>query len=531
MIVWGGRHTNTDLNSGGRYDPATDHWTATSTAAGVPSARSGHTAVWTGTKMIVWAPANAGGRYDPVTDQWTPTSTESGVPESRSDPTAVWTGREMVVWGGWLVGDRNLQTGGLYDPGTDGWTATSTAPGVPQERRSHTAVWTGREMIVWGGTLDGSTLNSGGLLCVCGAGAASTWYPDADGDGYGLTSTGVPACEQPPGYIAFGGDCADFDSHCTTDCATDVDQDGLRDCSDTCLDGDGDGYGSAGGAGSSCVAPDCDDTVSACSTSCIDADDDGLRDCSDDGCIDVDRDGHGSAGGAGNSCIAPDCDDAVPSCTTDCTDADHDGFRFCEGDCDDGVVTVHPFAPERCNGVDDNCNNLIDDDASGEDSDGDAVHNACDNCPGAANPSQTDVDGDSAGDACDNCPLSKNPDQADTDDDAEGDLCDLDDGLIYLTTSRKDAMEWQNEQGFDHWNYYKGDLAVLKASGVYTQPEGSNPLATRACGWTTTFLDDPAAPPVGATAFVLVTGMAGGIESSLGTDSSGTERPNSHPCP
>ena len=42
-------------------------------------------------------------------------------------------------------------TGGRYDPGTDSWTATSTT-NAPTARYAPTAVWTGSEMIVWGGT-------------------------------------------------------------------------------------------------------------------------------------------------------------------------------------------------------------------------------------------------------------------------------------------------------------------------------------------------------------------------------------------
>ena len=50
MIVWGG---NGLFNTGGRYNPSTDSWTATSTT-NAPDARYGHTAVWTGSEMIVW---------------------------------------------------------------------------------------------------------------------------------------------------------------------------------------------------------------------------------------------------------------------------------------------------------------------------------------------------------------------------------------------------------------------------------------------------------------------------------------------
>ena len=50
MIVWGG---GASINTGGRYNPATDSWTATSTT-NAPEGRYYHTAVWTGTTMIVW---------------------------------------------------------------------------------------------------------------------------------------------------------------------------------------------------------------------------------------------------------------------------------------------------------------------------------------------------------------------------------------------------------------------------------------------------------------------------------------------
>ena len=40
--------------------------------------------------------------------------------------TAVWTGSEMIVWGGFDSGTSYLNTGGRYNPSTDSWTATST---------------------------------------------------------------------------------------------------------------------------------------------------------------------------------------------------------------------------------------------------------------------------------------------------------------------------------------------------------------------------------------------------------------------
>src|SRR5947207_6723740 len=126
-----------------------DTWTATSTT-NAPTARYGHTAVWTGSEMIVWGGgSNTGGRYNPSTDSWTATST-TNAPTARSRHTAVWTGSEMIVWGGYNFPTGDLNTGGRYNPSTDSWTATSTT-NAPTARSQHTAVWTGSEMIVWGG--------------------------------------------------------------------------------------------------------------------------------------------------------------------------------------------------------------------------------------------------------------------------------------------------------------------------------------------------------------------------------------------
>ncbi|MFH1723572.1 MAG: Ig-like domain-containing protein, partial [Elusimicrobiota bacterium] len=58
------------------------------------------------------------------------------------------------------------------------------------------------------------------------------------------------------------------------------------------------------------------------------------------------------------------------------------------------------------------------------DADEDAIPDADDNCPAAANTEQEDGDSDSLGDACDNCPTIANADQADVDEDGTGDLCD-----------------------------------------------------------------------------------------------------------
>jgi hypothetical protein len=168
MIVWGGTDSYfMPLNTGGRYNPGTDSWTATTTA-NAPDARRIHTAVWTSSEMIVWGgfaggEVNTGGRYNPGTDSWTATNT-TNAPTARQTHTAVWTDSEMIVWGGTTDRINGLGTGGRYNHSTDSWTATSTA-NAPTARFDHTAVWTGSEMIVWGGSDGSMLLNTGGRYC------------------------------------------------------------------------------------------------------------------------------------------------------------------------------------------------------------------------------------------------------------------------------------------------------------------------------------------------------------------------------
>ena len=56
----------------------------------------------------------------------------------------------MILWGGIVSGPTFLNSGGRYNPGADSWIATTTTS-APGARAGHTAVWTGSEMMVWGG--------------------------------------------------------------------------------------------------------------------------------------------------------------------------------------------------------------------------------------------------------------------------------------------------------------------------------------------------------------------------------------------
>jgi N-acetylneuraminic acid mutarotase len=152
------------LGRGGKYDPFTDEWSSMPAGGG---ARYLHTAVWTGTEMIIFggsdgngAPLDTGGRYNPATDTWVPLPTENA-PSPRLGHSAIWTGRRMLVWGG-EDGSGNMRTTGrLYDPVTDRW--TPMAEGGPV-RSYPISAWTGSRWILYGGT-DGLTTFADGAMC------------------------------------------------------------------------------------------------------------------------------------------------------------------------------------------------------------------------------------------------------------------------------------------------------------------------------------------------------------------------------
>jgi N-acetylneuraminic acid mutarotase len=135
MIIWGGDSGDPyvgSFNTGGRYNPSMDSWTATTTV-NAPFFRESHTAVWTGTEMIVWGGVffdfdngyqylNTDGRYNPGTDTWRATST-TGAP-TKGGPS-MWTGTEMIVWG---------ENAARYNARTDSWRRMSTTGATPLGR-------------------------------------------------------------------------------------------------------------------------------------------------------------------------------------------------------------------------------------------------------------------------------------------------------------------------------------------------------------------------------------------------------------
>ncbi len=301
------------------------------------------------------------------------------------------------------------------------------------------------------------------------------WFEDLDGDGYGDVLVGQ-SCAQPSGAVGVGGDCDDGDvtvnpdgvelcDYLDNDCDGDIDED-----TPTVWyqDLDGDGHGNPGVSQQNCAQPsgyvlasdDCDDNDAAvhagASEECngLDDDCDGLVDAADPDVNapvyfeDIDGDGFGDDATAVLACGPPG------------------GFVLTGGDCDDGLAAVNPSALESCNGVDDDCDGLLDD------ADADVI-----------DPLLwfADEDGDDYGDgaletvACE-APLGFVADDTDCDDDdfkvnpAADEICDgfdnncdllVDDADPGLT----DAIDWYEDLDGDSFGAGAATAACLGPPG------------------------------------------------------------------
>lgn len=182
MIVWGGANANY-LNDGGRYNPVANSWTSMS-VNGAIAPRRWHSAVWVNGGMIIWGGynngyyLNDGWRYNPATDQWTAIS-GNGAPSLRDAHTGAWSGSEMIIWGGYSDARGYLNDGARYNPATDSWRSISSNQAL-SARLFHSTVWTGTELILWGGS-NGSYLGDGARYNP----NSDTWTP--------ITMNGAPA--------------------------------------------------------------------------------------------------------------------------------------------------------------------------------------------------------------------------------------------------------------------------------------------------------------------------------------------------
>ncbi len=203
----------------------------------------------------------------------------------------------------------------------------------------------------------------------------SSYYLDADGDGYGTDAVVVEACSEPEGYVEGSGDCDDGEAavypgavevcdHVDNDCDTQVDED--LPVATYYPDEDADGYGSAAAAvdgmgvedcaqpsGYVVTADDCDDQAAAVNPGALElcnGEDDDCDGAVDEGLDfaeyypDADGDGYGAMGVTGEStCDGPPL--GYVSDNTDCDDVDGD---------------TYPGAAEYCNGLDNDCDGEVD---------------------------------------------------------------------------------------------------------------------------------------------------------------------------
>ena len=239
---------------------------------------------------------------------------------------------------------------------------------------------------------------------------AATWYADTDADGYGDAASSTQACAAPSAHVADDTDCDDTDATVNpaatelcdsvdNDCDGTTDEDDASDAPTWYGDADGDGYGGTTFQAQSCTQPssyvsdntDCDDLSADSNPGATEVCDDADNDC--DGSIDeglgstwhadTDADGYGDAA----------------STTTDCEQPS--GYVADDSDCDDTDATASPDGSEICDGVDNDCNGTVDDEAETLGTGVDCPADSCLDVLGVA-PSSADgaywIDLDGAGD-------------------------------------------------------------------------------------------------------------------------------------
>ena len=131
MIVWGGSDGIQHFKDRREVQSWHGHLDSLPARPTRRPPRSGHTAVWTGSQMIVWGGSgthnqlNTGGRYNPGTNSWTATST-TNAPAGRYSHTRRVDRQSNDCLGRSQVSGIGVNTGGRYNPSTNSWTATST---------------------------------------------------------------------------------------------------------------------------------------------------------------------------------------------------------------------------------------------------------------------------------------------------------------------------------------------------------------------------------------------------------------------
>jgi N-acetylneuraminic acid mutarotase len=154
VVVWGGGDAanNNDYNTGSRYDPATNTWTAMTTV-GAPTGRRAPFGFWTGSRVLFYAGVDEDGvalgapyLYDPVNNTWSNTTT-TGRPGGLLDPTVGWTGSLLIVYGGRNGNSGNDETY-TFEPAANDWNDVANGP---SNRYGAMGTWDGSYLLAWSG--------------------------------------------------------------------------------------------------------------------------------------------------------------------------------------------------------------------------------------------------------------------------------------------------------------------------------------------------------------------------------------------
>ena len=226
---------------------------------------------------------------------------------------------------------------------------------------------------------DGEDTNCNGILDDEDAQGCKSYYKDMDKDGYGATSKAKCLCGPAGDYSAAqSGDCIDLMeavhpgavetcNYLDDDCDGKVDEGSPDDCTLFYRDSDGDGYGIDGDKQCLCHAVGEYKTKSG-------------GDCNDQN-ANIFPGGTEFCNGLDDDCDGDVDEKNAVGCTLFLKDADGDGYGqngqsqcLCDavgdyaattgGDCDDDAAAVSPQASEVCNGIDDDCDGVADEEGA-----------------------------------------------------------------------------------------------------------------------------------------------------------------------
>lgn len=228
--------------------------------------------------------------------------------------------------------------------------------------------------------------------------APSTYYQDLDGDTYGNPNSTVLACFAQPGLVLNNQDCNDNNA-------------AINPTTVWYADADGDGFGNASVTQTACLQPN---GYVINNTDCND--NDALANVVTTWYADTDGDGYGNLASPMQNCGQPA------------------GYVANSTDCNDASAAVNPGAVEIYNGIDDNCNNSVDEGFTPVnyylDNDGDGVGgNTFVLGVTSPGPNYVLISGD-----CNDNSAAMYPGNSETCDNLDND-CDasIDEGLIFVT--------------------------------------------------------------------------------------------------